>query len=150
MKFEITVEADSNQGMRDALWSMWQAFQKDATPLGGSCPPSMGDPYKYNVKPLPQSASVTVVCDRCKATVEGLRTMRFTGGFYEVQADLRTLDITSWSRYANPGEKIVCDACMHADPRYIAVYGTYATEATPTTATAADSTSGKTEGSACE
>lgn len=93
--------------------------------------------------------NVTVTCDRCKKTVEGIRTDRFTGGFYEISVNAMTLEPSDWCKFANPGEKIVCDDCMWADPRYIAVYGTHAAAPTPTTATAALPTSGKTEGSTC-
>ena len=60
---------------------------------------------------------VTVQCDRCKKQVNGIKTETATGGFYEVANPL------GWGKYADPGEKIVCDNCMWNDPRYIAVYG---------------------------
>jgi hypothetical protein len=68
---------------------------------------------------------ITVVCDRCGKTVEGLHTDADTennipggtSGYY-------TVDLPSaWVLYANLGEKIVCDECMWSDPRYIADYG---------------------------
>lgn len=62
-------------------------------------------------------AKVTVKCDRCGATVEGLRAEGVTGGFYDVAPP------STWAQYANEGEAIVCDECMFADPRYQAVYG---------------------------
>ena len=64
-------------------------------------------------------ASVTVVCDRCGRTVEGWRESEpigMTAGYYNVE--------TSWTKYANPGEKNVCDQCMWEDPRYQADYHT--------------------------
>lgn len=69
--------------------------------------------------------NVTVTCDRCKQQIDGIREpadpatgfVGATGGFYE------TGNPEGWGKYADPGERIVCDACMHADPRYIAVYG---------------------------
>ena len=61
--------------------------------------------------------SVTVICDRCDDEIEGLRGQFATAGFYD------TAGQSWWARYANPGEKIVCDACMWADPRYRADYG---------------------------
>ena len=60
---------------------------------------------------------VTVICDRCKRSIEGLRTGSATGGFYDIEAG------GWWAGFADPGEKNVCDDCMHSDPRYVAVYG---------------------------
>ena len=66
---------------------------------------------------MPQYRPVTVVCDRCHNTVEGYEISGSgTGGFY------RTEDPRGWGRFANPGEKVVCDVCMQADPRYQAEY----------------------------
>lgn len=59
---------------------------------------------------------VIVVCNRCDKTVEGLRSELGTSGFYNTEN-------TIWTQFANPDEKIVCDICMHLDPRYTAVYG---------------------------
>ena len=59
---------------------------------------------------------VTVVCDRCGAEVEGFRTEYATGGFYDVRAG------SGWASFASEGESNVCDACMIADPRYLAAY----------------------------
>lgn len=58
--------------------------------------------------------NVTVVCDRCRKTVEGMRGPRYTAGFYDAEA---------WVKYTNPGEKIICDNCMWSDARYQADYG---------------------------
>lgn len=60
--------------------------------------------------------NVEVTCDRCKKTVAGLWTDFATSGFYQCAAG-------HWSNLVNPGESIICDECMHADPRYLAVYG---------------------------
>lgn len=61
---------------------------------------------------------VMVECDRCHKCIEGIRVadelQTFTGGYYDVTG--------YWSQYANPGESIVCDACMHSDERYLADY----------------------------
>lgn len=55
-------------------------------------------------------------CDRCKKPIEDFRPpdpdYGVTAGYY--------LD---WDLFMDPGERIVCDACAWADPRYIAVYG---------------------------
>lgn len=61
-------------------------------------------------------ATVTVICSRCGATVEGLWDEDLTAGFYDVSAG-------PWAAYARPGETILCDACMHANPGYQEVYG---------------------------
>lgn len=62
---------------------------------------------------------VLVICDRCFNRIEGLEDAgTATSGFYKVGAG------TEWSKYANSGESILCDACMFNDPRYIADYGT--------------------------
>lgn len=63
---------------------------------------------------------VTVVCDRCGKTVEGLQDESGTAGFYRLTP--------YWRQFANEDEKILCDACMWDDPRYKAVY--QATETT--------------------
>lgn len=67
--------------------------------------------------------NVTVTCDRCKRRVDGYYqrgrdgVSGATGGYYE------TSQAEPWGRFANPGEEVVCDECMLADPRYIAAYG---------------------------
>ena len=66
---------------------------------------------------MPAQYSVTVVCDRCHKTVKGYEIGGHgTGGFY------RTDNPKGWGRFANPGEKILCDPCMQSDPRYLAEY----------------------------
>lgn len=66
---------------------------------------------------MPASHAVTVICDRCHKKVDGYEIDSYgTGGFY------RTDNPLGWGRFANPGEKIVCDLCMRADPRYQAEY----------------------------
>jgi hypothetical protein len=61
-----------------------------------------------------------IVCDRCGAIIEdGFRDESgMTAGFYDVTG-------TAFKGFANPGEKDVCDNCMHKDPRYIAEYGNH-------------------------
>lgn len=67
-------------------------------------------------------ADITVVCDRCGKTVEGLHSpatetsMGMTAGYYDTSGQ-------PWSDFVDPGERIICDDCMWADARYIAVYG---------------------------
>lgn len=39
-----------------------------------------------------------------------------TAGYYDVSAG-------DWSKFSDPHEDILCDACMWSDPRYKAVYG---------------------------
>lgn len=58
-------------------------------------------------------------CDRCKVDLSFLiahSTCVMTTGYYEVAAG-------QWNQFANLGESHLCDYCMWADPRYIAVYG---------------------------
>ena len=63
----------------------------------------------------------TIICDRCKSTVEGFlddsfKSIIMTAGYYQV-------DRGYWKDYAHENEIYVCDACMFADPRYIRTYG---------------------------
>jgi hypothetical protein len=60
---------------------------------------------------------VLIHCDRCKGKVEGELGDVFTSGVYVVEPP------SSWAKYARPYETVVCDACMWADPGYIADYG---------------------------
>lgn len=59
-------------------------------------------------------------CSRCKMDLFDLlmrnSTKGMTVGYYEVKEG-------QWARFANPGERYLCDACMWKDPRYIEVYG---------------------------
>lgn len=69
-------------------------------------------------------SDITVICDRCGKTIEGIYipadngkgTTGGTGGYYDTSSQL-------WGQYANPNENIICDECMWKEPRYIAVYG---------------------------
>ena len=57
-----------------------------------------------------------IVCDRCRTPLpHAARYYGGTIGFYD------TTD-HQWSKFANPGETVVCDNCMRSDPRYLAVY----------------------------
>jgi hypothetical protein len=61
-------------------------------------------------------AEPEIRCDRCKQIIDGaVVESRFSSGVYVIP--------TMWEDFANPGEQFVCDACMWADPRYVAVYG---------------------------
>lgn len=60
----------------------------------------------------------TVWCDRCQKMVPGYVGGPMSAGVYVVEGENN-----QWAKYANPGERIVCDQCMWKDPRYIAVYG---------------------------
>lgn len=55
-----------------------------------------------------------VLCDRCHQAVEGWLpdATGMSAGVY-----------VGWPDQMNPGEYVVCDRCMWADPRYIAIYG---------------------------
>jgi hypothetical protein len=59
-------------------------------------------------------------CDRCHQEFDGSRTEDMTAGFYDVSP---TDSPAGWDKFADPGEKIVCDRCMWTDPRYVGVYG---------------------------
>lgn len=61
--------------------------------------------------------NVTIICDRCKQSVEGYEGQEATGGFYGMGGP------GPWAKYARPGERRICDACMHADEGYIRDYG---------------------------
>lgn len=58
-----------------------------------------------------------IICDRCGAKIDGYRGEYATAGFYDVTGE------SWWSRYAKPGERNVCDACMLADENYCRDYG---------------------------
>jgi hypothetical protein len=79
---------------------------------------------KYPSTQAPKPASdgltaTTVTCDRCRKIVQGFRGHGCTSGFYERDGH----PSTGWGRFMNDGENRLCDACMHADPRYLALYG---------------------------
>lgn len=61
---------------------------------------------------------IHIVCDRCHQEVKDAAKdcNGTTGGYYEVERG-------PWWKFANPGEKYLCDACMFADARYISAYG---------------------------
>jgi hypothetical protein len=61
------------------------------------------------------TVTITVTCDRCGREVIGMEGDGGTAGFYRVAEGI-------WSKYANEGEAILCDACMQSDPRYLADY----------------------------
>ena len=58
-------------------------------------------------------------CSRCKADLTTLMKASLpdmTVGYYVVKSG-------DWAKFANEGERYLCDACMWKDLRYIAVYG---------------------------
>lgn len=57
-----------------------------------------------------------ITCSRCQQEIDSPAPTGegFTAGYYVVAA---------WQDFCNDGEVYVCDACMWADHRYIAVYG---------------------------
>jgi hypothetical protein len=65
----------------------------------------------------PAEGFTGIICDRCGDLIDGFRGEHATAGFYDTTGD------SWWSKFSNPGEQNVCDACMWADPRYIAEYG---------------------------
>lgn len=63
--------------------------------------------------------NIKIECDRCGVEVNGTVLIDgddivCTGGFYDV--------VNGWTEYAEPGEMIVCDKCMHSDPKYKEIY----------------------------
>lgn len=63
--------------------------------------------------------SITIRCDRCKLIVEGFLSLDGnTSRFYRVNADILA-GTASWNDYGRDGEALICDACMHADPKYL-------------------------------
>lgn len=52
-----------------------------------------------------------VLCDRCHQTAQGFIGKPFSAGVY-----------VGWSKYMDPGEHIICDACMWKDERFLADY----------------------------
>lgn len=50
--WEIVVKADSLHGAMDAVWEMWQAWQKGAEPISGICPACMGNRMMYDVRKI--------------------------------------------------------------------------------------------------
>jgi hypothetical protein len=70
--------------------------------------------------------TIHVYCDRCNKHIGGAFTSRrdtgyFTAGYYDVTPGMHGKN--QWARYARDGERNVCDACMWADPKYIAEHG---------------------------
>lgn len=61
---------------------------------------------------------IHIVCSRCrKVVIDAAKECNgTTAGYYEVARG-------QWRKFANVGEQYLCDACMFADPRYIAIYG---------------------------
>jgi NTP pyrophosphatase (non-canonical NTP hydrolase) len=59
-----------------------------------------------------------IKCDRCGKEVEGIDAPGIaTGGFYQLTG-------TCWQELRlNGDENVICDECMFADPKYIAIYG---------------------------
>ena len=65
--------------------------------------------------------SVVIRCDRCKQIVDSPPPDGgMTAGYYHSAEDG-----DMWGKFANPGERHICDTCMWSDPRYIAAYGRY-------------------------
>lgn len=60
--------------------------------------------------------NVTITCDRCGKTVQGIQADEGTGGFYNLKG--------IWEKFKqNDNEKMVCDDCMWKDPKYRELYG---------------------------
>jgi hypothetical protein len=63
------------------------------------------------------AANVTIKCDRCGKMHDGIATMHGTSGYYWVAPE------SAWQKYAQPGERYLCERCMWDDPAYIKDYG---------------------------
>lgn len=61
--------------------------------------------------------NVTVECSRCRSRIDGIIDDGVTGGFYD------TKEGSGWELFADVGEEVICDGCMHNDYRYQSVYG---------------------------
>ncbi|MDB4871972.1 MAG: hypothetical protein JWL97_2976 [Gemmatimonadales bacterium] len=64
---------------------------------------------------------VTERCSRCKKPIKDFapadRETGVTMGYYDVRGD------SDWAIFAKPGERFICDDCMHRHPLYAARYG---------------------------
>lgn len=64
---------------------------------------------------------IIVTCDRCGKVVNGTidtcpdTKQIVTGGYYIVSDG-------NWKEFARWEEEIVCDDCMHSDPKYKKIY----------------------------
>ena len=65
----------------------------------------------------------TLTCDRCAGTSEVCDYYEADGSLFATGGYYRLDNLEGWGRFARPGESRICDACMHAEPGYIAVYG---------------------------
>jgi hypothetical protein len=59
------------------------------------------------------------ICDRCKKEIDGFHDiiLGMTAGYYNLDEG------SCWQLYARGDEKIICDECMHKDPKYKKLYG---------------------------
>jgi hypothetical protein len=71
-------------------------------------------PEAPEVKPG-EAKHVTLLCDRCDEEILGMETDMGTAGYYLTDDD-------PWSKYSEDWEHVLCDDCMHSDPRYKADY----------------------------
>ena len=60
---------------------------------------------------------ITVQCDRCGKIVYGQHDedVKLTAGYYDVAEG-------SWAEFARWEEQVVCDDCMHSDPKYKKIF----------------------------
>lgn len=61
--------------------------------------------------------NVTVICDRCRKTIQGFESSEATSGFYRSS---HTGGV--WDKYMTAEERVLCDSCMQHDPQYQADY----------------------------
>lgn len=60
-------------------------------------------------------------CDRCKEHKPGEVYEGTSCGFYVVSE--MPGECNYWANFARSGERLICDACMWSDPRYVAEFG---------------------------
>jgi hypothetical protein len=103
---------------RRAMW------KKAGCPTDLPAEPSKnGDDMPGFIRLRKKTQEQAMVCSRCLAKIDGEKITlphgaEVTLGYYEVAAGY-------WHKFAEPGEVLLCDACMWADPRYQTIYGVH-------------------------
>ena len=65
--------------------------------------------------------AVTINCDRCGKVVSGKIGICPTSGDVITKGYYIVSD-GNWSEFARWEEEIICDDCMHIDPKYLEIY----------------------------
>lgn len=117
--------------VRRAVWTAGFSllfFEDDTIRCNCKGPNSVkSHPIRYHPRWIPNQADILAddwelaavfICDRCEKSIEGFQSEGATAGFYKTDPS------QNWHKYAHDsGERIVCDACMLASPKYRADYG---------------------------